>query len=83
MNGEKITQWELQKIFTQPFYAINFHESLFGEHETIITRKQWIEVGCKLIKDIGPEAFLGTLLDSLENPITMDESGSVGGYKNK
>jgi hypothetical protein len=40
---------DMRKMFTNPFYCINLHESLFGEHEPIIDKKTWVEANTRLI----------------------------------
>jgi hypothetical protein len=32
----------LVRICASPFYAVNFDESLFGDHEAILTKEDWV-----------------------------------------
>lgn len=54
------------KIFSNPFYAINIDPELTGEHEPMVTKKGWVKVAMKVMKEEGEEKFLKSLLDVLE-----------------
>lgn len=47
--SEQLTIEALRKICANPYYCINIDEGLFGDHETIITKKDWVNVFTKNI----------------------------------
>ncbi len=75
MNNN-LTIKDIRKILAQPYYAINISPSLFGEHEPLVTKEEWIKCAILSIKKMGPEKFLNDLLESLEKPITKYGSKS-------
>lgn len=62
----KLNEDRLKDIFVNPYYAINFDESLFGEHEPMVDKKKWIQANTKLINEIGVEEWLEHLLTVIE-----------------
>lgn len=62
----KITKKNAVKILINPFYAINIHESLVGDHVSMVSESEWIKTNKKLIDDIGAENWLEMLLDILK-----------------
>ena len=80
METEKWTESDVEKLFTNPFYCINFSDSLFGQHQPMITEEEWIRVQIKLIKDMGQEKYFKTLLDSIKNPLTSGDYPTTYGY---
>lgn len=84
----------LQRIFGNPFYAINIDPSLAFEHQTMITKDEWVEVNLRtMLEDdngnkyaVSEEAieniksWLYRLLDILEGNYPVGEGGSPDGY---
>lgn len=62
----KITQTELNKMLCNPFYAINFGSGLFGDHEPMISEKEWVRVQKILIEEMGQDKYFKLLLDVLK-----------------
>jgi hypothetical protein len=58
---------ELEHMFTNPFYAINILPSLCLKHEPMVSKETWIKANAKMIDEIGKEAWLKRLLDTLES----------------
>lgn len=80
MNEEnKLTVEELHVIIAQPFYAVNIHPSLSGEHEPLISTETWVQAQKRLLKEVGEDKYFEILLQSLTNPVLNDEA--VDGYK--
>jgi hypothetical protein len=50
------TPEHLVKICASPFYAVNFDESLFGDHEAILTKEDWVATNQKTIQQVGVKA---------------------------
>lgn len=49
-----------------PTLVVNIVDSLTGEHEPLVAREIWVQANEKMIKEIGPEAWLWQLLEILE-----------------
>lgn len=49
-----------------PSTVINISDRLAGDHEPLVTRKLWAEANEKMIKEMGAEAWLWRLLETLE-----------------
>jgi hypothetical protein len=45
------TPSDVERILVNPFYAITFSDTLFGEHPTLVSREQWITTNLRLIRD--------------------------------
>lgn len=58
---------DLEKIFANPFYAINILPSLCLEHEPLVSKETWIKANARLIDEIGKEEWLKQLLNVLES----------------
>ena len=65
-EGGELTVDMLQRIIANPFYAINIHPDLVGEHEAMITEEEWIKAGVNAIKESGAETYLKNLLANLK-----------------
>lgn len=66
MKGKQLTERELNKILSNPFYCIRIHEMLCEYHEPIVSEGQFIKVGEKLIKELGAKEYLKLLLENLK-----------------
>jgi hypothetical protein len=53
-------------MFINPYYAIQFDESLFGDHPPLIDEATWIKAQYKLLTELGPDAYFQRLLDVLK-----------------
>lgn len=53
-----------ESLIANPFYAVEFATHIFKRH-TEGPKEDWVAANTHLIDDIGPEAWLGELLDSL------------------
>jgi len=60
------TEDDIAKIITNPVYAITLSPTLFGEHEPVIEREQWIAANAQAVREKWVEAWLADLLDVLE-----------------
>ncbi|MGH7157812.1 MAG: hypothetical protein ACREGD_01910 [Candidatus Saccharimonadales bacterium] len=49
-----------------PSITVRASDRLQGEHEPLVTRKQWIEANTKLIKELGTAEWLYLMLGVLE-----------------
>jgi len=49
-----------------PMLVINVSDRLEGKHEPLVVRELWIQANEKMIKEMGPEAWLWQLLEVLE-----------------
>ncbi len=58
-------QNDLKKILANPYYAIVINKALNEEHEPLVSEEDWIKANSKLIEEIGAEAWLRRLLDTL------------------
>ena len=66
MKRRKWRSKDVLGILLDPFYAININEGLFGEHEPIISKDQWVRVQVKLIDELGKKQYFMKLLEVLE-----------------
>lgn len=66
MDGQPLTVEELQRILSNPFYAINIHPSHCEEHKPLVTEEMWIQAGVQSIKEGGAEKYLRNLLENLK-----------------
>ena len=63
----KLTQEEMMRIMTNPFYCLEKIDPMFRkEHETIVTEEEFIKAGVKLIEEVGAEIYISNLLESLK-----------------
>ncbi len=49
-----------------PMLVINVSDRLHGDHEPLVTRELWVQANEKVIKEMGPEAWLWQLLEVLD-----------------
>jgi len=49
-----------------PTIVINVSDRLQGKHEPLVTREQWIQANTSLIDELGAEAWLWRMLETLE-----------------
>lgn len=69
----KLTIDNIQKTLTNPFYAIEFDESLFGEHPFLVTEETWIAANVVQIQELGAEKYLKKLLEVLKGKNEKDK----------
>jgi len=60
------TPADVTGIIANPFYAINIAPVLAEPHPLPISEDQWVASNIKLIKDLGPDAYLRNLLSILK-----------------
>ena len=60
------TAADVSGLIGNPFYAINIDPVLAQPHELLISEDQWIAANVKQIQDLGPEAYLRSLLSILK-----------------
>jgi len=65
-GGNLLTVKGLTKALINPFYAITIHEGLYGEHDPLVSKDEWVGANMNVLKEVGPEAYLRTLLNVLE-----------------
>lgn len=53
-------------LVINPYGAVSFDASFFGEHQPVVTEDQWVAANRKLLAKIGDEAYLRLLLDVLK-----------------
>lgn len=63
----------MSRIFANPFYAVTFDPGLFGDHEPLVSKEQWITANVRLIKEMGAEAYVRQLLEILEGNYPRSE----------
>lgn len=62
-----MTQKELQQMFANPFYCLKEVDPIFiMKHEPLVSEKEWIKSGAKVIDEIGAEKFLKMVLENLK-----------------
>jgi hypothetical protein len=92
MHDQPMTEQELDRIFTNPFYCLpRIHEIYFHKHDPMITEEEFIEVGVKVINEIGARKYLRTLLDNLKGndpypgitELDVPDGYKLGDLKNK
>ena len=70
------TEDNLQRIITNPFYAITVAPQLTVEHEPPMGEAEWVQANASLIREMGSERWLRQLLDVLGGDIvTAEEVG--------
>jgi len=71
---ENLTEVEIAKIFSNPFYCLpRVDYSFMTEHQTLVTEEMWIKCGVNLIKEIGAEQYLKYLLENLKGNYTKNK----------
>lgn len=57
---------EAKRMLANPYYAVVIAESLYGDHEPLVSEEDWIKANAKLIGEIGAEEWLYRLLEVLK-----------------
>jgi hypothetical protein len=65
-DGSHWTPSDVVRVLTNPIYAIEIDPALAFPHEPLISEEEWIAASLRFIGEVGPEAFLRTLLDILK-----------------
>ncbi len=60
------TEDNLQRIIINPFYAITVAPQLIEEHESPMSKAEWVQANASLMREMGTERWLRQLLDVLE-----------------
>ena len=55
------TSEDVRKVLTNPMYCLST--------PPVISEGQWIEANARLIRELGPEAYLRQLLDTMKQPV--------------
>ena len=55
------TPEEVRKVLGNPMYCLST--------PPVISEGQWIEANARLIREMGPEAYLRQLLDTIKEPV--------------
>jgi len=63
---KKMSEEEITKFLMNPYYAIDIHPSLFGEHEKPLSKWEREEGNRKVVEDIGLVNWLNGILNALE-----------------
>lgn len=58
MSKNQWTERDIRRVITNPYYAL--------AEQPIIDRQMWIQANVKMLAEIGAEAWLNNLLDTLE-----------------
>ena len=67
MQETGITEEEVKRILTNPFYCLSRIDPIFCiQHEALITEEEWITAAKQFIKQEGAEEFLKHLLANLK-----------------
>lgn len=66
MNRVTLTDQQVQDALINPYYAVDLDDRLFEQHPHTIDETDWIEANKQLLKELGPDAYLGRLLDVLK-----------------
>jgi len=60
------TEYNVQRIIINPFYAITVASQLTDEHEPAMGEAEWVRANTSLMEEMGAERSLRQLLDVLE-----------------
>jgi hypothetical protein len=74
------TEYSLQRIIINPFYAITVAHSLTEEHEPHMDEAEWVHANASLMVEMGIATWLLQLLDALEGKAGVAE-GSVNPFQ--
>jgi len=66
MKGEQLTEDEIQRMFTNPYYCLENWTVGEDIHPALVTEEVWVKAGVNLIKEIGAEKYLKHLLENLK-----------------
>lgn len=69
----KFTTETIERLISNPFYAIDINPVFIQEHPKMITEKEWIKANVNLIKEIGEEKWLVNLLENLTGNYIVSE----------
>lgn len=60
-------------LVVNPYAAINVDDALAKKHDPIVSEEAWISANRKLLRKLGPDAYLRLLLDVLKgvDPATV------------
>jgi hypothetical protein len=61
MPKDNWTPEEVRKVLGKPMYCLST--------PPVISEGQWIEANARLIREMGPEAYLRQLLDIIKEPV--------------
>jgi len=61
----KFTTETIERLISNPFYAIDINPVFIQEHPKMVTKKEWIKANIKLMDEIGAERWLENLLENL------------------
>lgn len=64
--GSGWTEDQLVRVMLNPIYAIEIDPNLALPHPPVMPEAKWVVANVKLIKDVGAEVWLTTLLDVLK-----------------
>jgi hypothetical protein len=60
-------------MLINPYYAIQFDETLFGEHPLLVDEATWIKAQQQLLAELGPDAYFRRLLKVLKGDSDQPE----------
>jgi hypothetical protein len=67
------TEDTLQRIITNPFYAITVASQLTEEREPPMSEAEWVQANASLMREVGSERWLWQLLDVLGGKVAAPE----------
>ncbi|MES9539212.1 hypothetical protein [Actinomadura sp. NPDC000600] len=65
-DGKQWVASDIARLTVNPIYAIEIDPQLASPHEPIVSEEEWVAANLRMIADVGPEAFLRTLLHVLK-----------------
>ena len=68
-GGLAMNAWQeddLEDIILNPFYAVNLDPMFAQRHVPLVSEQMWIDANARMLKELGPEAYLRRLLDVLK-----------------
>ena len=68
MSHPTLTDQQVRQALINPYYAINLNDGLFGSHKHTIDEANWMEANKQLLAELGPDAYLRKLLETLKAP---------------
>lgn len=66
MPGREWTPGGVSELVVNPFYAIELAPHLCAAHTPLVSEELWIDANAKVIREVGPEAYLRALLAVLK-----------------
>lgn len=57
---------KIQMIFSNPFYCMTVDKIFVQKHKPMVSKEQWVKSNVILIKEIGAEKWLESLISNLE-----------------